>query len=48
MIDKDYLTVPADQIKGIKSVLTMVGGRVAYDAATEQSTSRSKETVASS
>ena len=37
--DKDYLTVPADQIKDIKSVLTMVGGRVVYDAATEQSTS---------
>ena len=25
VIDKDYLTVPADQIKDIKSVLTMVG-----------------------
>ena len=37
--DKDYLTVPADQIKDIKSVLTMVGGRVVYDAATEPSTS---------
>ncbi len=36
--DKDYLTVPADQIKDIKSVLTMVGGRVVYDAAKEQST----------
>jgi predicted amidohydrolase YtcJ len=31
--DKDYLTVPADQIKDITSVLTMVGGRVVYDAA---------------
>ena len=36
--DKDYLTVPPDQIKDIKSVLTMVGGRVVYDAAAEQST----------
>jgi predicted amidohydrolase YtcJ len=36
--DKDYLTVPADQIKDIKSVMTMVGGRVVYDAAAEQST----------
>jgi predicted amidohydrolase YtcJ len=36
--DKDYLTVPADQIKDITSVLTMVGGRVVYDAAKEQST----------
>ena len=34
--DKDYLTVPADQIKDIKSVMTMVGGRVVYDAATDQ------------
>src|SRR4030095_2543465 len=39
VIDKDYLTVPADQIKDIKSVLTMVGGRVVYDAANEPSTS---------
>src|SRR6185295_9705773 len=26
--DKDYLTVPADQIKDIKSVMTIVGGKV--------------------
>ena len=32
MIDKDYLTIPADQIKDIKPVITMVGGKVAYDA----------------
>jgi predicted amidohydrolase YtcJ len=36
--DRDYLTVPADQIKDIKPVLTMVGGRVVYDAATESPT----------
>jgi predicted amidohydrolase YtcJ len=30
--DKDYLTVPAEQIKDIKSVLTVVGGRIVYDA----------------
>jgi predicted amidohydrolase YtcJ len=30
--DRDYLTVPADQIKDIKSVITMVGGRIVYDA----------------
>ena len=30
--DKDYLTVPAEQIKDIKSVLTIVGGRIVYDA----------------
>jgi hypothetical protein len=31
--DKDYLTVPADQIKDIKPVMTIVGGRIVYDAA---------------
>ena len=36
--DRDYLTVPADQIKDIKPVLTIVGGRVVYDAATESPT----------
>ena len=38
--DKDYMTIPADQIKDIKSVLTMVGGRVVYDAATDQTSTR--------
>ena len=33
--DKDYLTVPAEQIKDIKSVLTVVGGRIVYDASKE-------------
>jgi predicted amidohydrolase YtcJ len=32
VLDRDYLTVPADQIKDIKSVMTVVGGRVTYDA----------------
>jgi predicted amidohydrolase YtcJ len=32
VLDRDYLTVPADQIKDIKPVMTMVGGRVVYDA----------------
>jgi predicted amidohydrolase YtcJ len=31
VLDRDYLTVPADQIKDIKPVLTMVGGRIVYD-----------------
>ena len=39
VIDKDYLTVPAEQIKDIKSVLTIAGGRVVYDAATQPATS---------
>jgi predicted amidohydrolase YtcJ len=29
--DKDYLTIPADQIETIKPVLTMVGGKVFHD-----------------
>jgi predicted amidohydrolase YtcJ len=36
--DKDYLTVPAEEIRTIKSVLTIVGGRVIYDAAAETAT----------
>ncbi len=38
-LDRDYLTVPADQIKDITSVLTMVGGKVVYEAATTQTAS---------
>jgi predicted amidohydrolase YtcJ len=32
VLDRDYLTVPADQIKDIRPVLTMVGGRIVYEA----------------
>jgi len=32
VLDRDYLTVPADEIKDIKPLLTMVGGRVMYAA----------------
>jgi predicted amidohydrolase YtcJ len=38
IIDRDYLTIPADQIKDIKVVTTMVGGRTVYDAASTTST----------
>jgi predicted amidohydrolase YtcJ len=31
VLDRDYLTVPADEIKDIKPVMTMVGGRVVYE-----------------
>src|SRR5258707_15308460 len=31
MLDRDYLTVPADQILGIKPLLTMVGGKMVYN-----------------
>jgi len=33
VLSKDYMTVPAEQIGGIESLLTMVGGRVVYAAA---------------
>ena len=32
VLDRDYLTVPADEIKDIKPVLTMVGGKTVYNA----------------
>jgi predicted amidohydrolase YtcJ len=32
VLDRDYLTVLADKIKDIKPVITMVGGRVVYEA----------------
>jgi len=31
VLDRDYLTVPADEIKDIEPVMTMVGGRVVYE-----------------
>ena len=37
-LDRDYLTIPADQIKDIRPVLTMVGGRIVYDGGTLNST----------
>ena len=33
VLDRDSLTVPADQIKDIKPVMTWVGGRIVYDGA---------------
>jgi len=33
VMDRDYLTIPADQIKDIRPVMTIVGGRIVYDAA---------------
>jgi len=34
VLDRDYLTIPADQIKDIKPLMTMVGGRIVYEAGT--------------
>ncbi len=31
VLDRDYLTVPADSIKDIKPLLTMVGGRIVFE-----------------
>lgn len=31
VLDRDYLTVPADEIKDIRPVMTIVGGRVVHD-----------------
>jgi predicted amidohydrolase YtcJ len=33
VLSKDYMTVPVDQIGGIESVLTIVGGKIVYAAA---------------
>jgi predicted amidohydrolase YtcJ len=32
VLDRDYLTVPAEEIAAIKPVITMVGGRIVYNA----------------
>jgi len=31
VLDRDYLTIPADQIKDIKPAMTIVGGRIVYE-----------------
>ena len=40
VLDRDYLTVPAEQIKDVKPVMTMMGGRIVYDANPTTQTSR--------
>ncbi len=42
MLSKDYLTVPVDQIGGIESVLTMVGGKIVYAAGSYQPLERER------
>jgi len=32
VLDRDYLTVPSDEIKDIKPLITMVGGKIVHDA----------------
>ena len=36
VLDRDYLTVPADQIKDIQPAMTMVGGRIVWDSSAPQ------------
>jgi predicted amidohydrolase YtcJ len=33
VLDRDYMKIPVDQIKDIKPLLTMVNGKVVYEAA---------------
>jgi predicted amidohydrolase YtcJ len=40
VMDRDYLTIPADQIKDIKTMMTMVGGRIVYDATSPEASTR--------
>jgi predicted amidohydrolase YtcJ len=40
VLDRDYLTIPADDIKNIKPQLTIVGGKVVYDAAAPSTATR--------
>jgi predicted amidohydrolase YtcJ len=42
VLDRDYLTVPDDEIKDIVPVVTMVGGRVVYDAAAPATTTAAR------
>jgi predicted amidohydrolase YtcJ len=32
VLDRDYLTVPADEINDIKPLIAMVGGKIVHDA----------------
>ena len=36
VLDRDYMTVPADEIKDLKPLVTMVGGKIVYDARTNR------------
>ena len=38
VLDRDYLTIPADQIKDISPLMTIVDGRIVFDAAAGPST----------
>lgn len=38
VLDRDYLTIPEDEIKDIQPVMTMVGGRIVHDVSAETPT----------
>ena len=40
VLDRDYLTIPVEQIKDIKPLITMVAGRIVYDADASVNTAR--------
>ena len=40
VLDRDYLTVPAESIKDIKPVITMVGGKIVYEARRSEQVNR--------
>jgi hypothetical protein len=40
VLDRDYLSIPAEQIKDIKPTMTIVGGRIVYDAALQPAAPR--------
>jgi predicted amidohydrolase YtcJ len=42
VLDRDYLTIPADQIKDIKPAMTVVGGRIVYDSSSPQTSIASR------
>jgi predicted amidohydrolase YtcJ len=42
VLDRDYLTVPADEIKDLRPVITMVGGRVVHDTAAPATTTAAR------
>jgi hypothetical protein len=43
VLDRDYLTIPADQIKDIQPVMTMVGGRIVYDGENSKLTTQNSK-----
>lgn len=32
VLDRDYLRIPVDEIKDIRPLITMVGGKIVYEA----------------